>query len=155
MYQRDINLQSDGSAIKIESKHQGCWICDKWVYSLVFINPSKQLTLGETESFQNKQICQHVNDQLKRKGVYNSYSDPNKDNIYLKATFTNWKSLKMHFLPDFIELVDNEKPDIFGLLKRHQQIREEVETIQDLNEQELHYYNIELNEYRTDLPKLW
>ncbi len=54
---------------------------------------------------------------------------------------TAWRPQKLRRVNDFFYDVDKAKTDLMPEMKRKRELREEVETVKEMNEEELRIYN--------------
>lgn len=80
-------------------------------------------------------------------------NSPDAPVIY--GQFTNWHPMKMTKIEDYCDAIDKNQPDWIGRLMASDKCRANVQTIDDLNEQELENYEELKRVYRKSYRKNW
>jgi len=137
-HKSEMNNQPGQWQMLTKDKSQ-CWVCDKWLYALVFYSPHRAME-------HNNEDALKLVKAMKKQGIRMEHGE--RPTVY--GSFTNWASQEMMKLSDFIYSLD-EKPDILEMLQDQGKIRTSAENVSELNQREMKIYNQAVAKYDYDL----
>ena len=132
-----------------------CWGCDRKVYSIIFWNELVGLVqLSKFSKSDTKWFIQKVQEfNPDPKELEKEKCKMGAPTMY--GEFTNWKPKKMREIREYCDKINTDKPNIFEICKDKDLIQPQFTTVEDLPEEQLLKYEMEVKHYYESYKKIW
>ncbi|CDW72588.1 UNKNOWN [Stylonychia lemnae] len=122
-----------------------CWICSKWIYTIIFWSKSIEYAVCEEQISNDQQSLEALS----------RFDDKKISCPQIAGGFNSWTPQEFIKLSDYCYHLDPAKNDAIKIMKKQGKIREEVASVSQLNQKDQITYQQIQNEVNQDYRQHW